>query len=268
MRWHQRLGHLNTDAIRKLANGAATRVEIEGGNEHLESDCLACIEGKQHKTPFKTGCTRATWVGELLHMDLAGPMETQSFDNKRYFIIIIDDYSRAIWTSPIASKLEVIPKVWEYIAQLENAFSVKVQSVMADNGTEFVNSEMNTYLKSKGIALFNSVPYTPEQNGIAEHGIQTLTEGARAMLFAAKLPKHLWSAAIKTMAYLRNRSPTRANNGVTPLNVLLGRSRIWPIFVCLDAQLMLQFWHKNGRSGIQGQRWVILLVMTCILLGI
>jgi hypothetical protein len=112
--------------------------------------------------------------------------------------------------------------VQEYIAQLENVFSIKVQSVMADNGMEFVNLEMNTYLKSKGIALFNSVPYTPEQNGIAECRIQTLTEGAWAMLFAAKLLKHLWSAAIKTMAYLYNWSPNRANNGVTPLECLTG----------------------------------------------
>jgi hypothetical protein len=122
-------------------------------------------------------------------------------------LIIIDNYSQAVWTSSIASKLEVVLKVWEYVAQLENAFSIRVQSVMADNGTEFVNSEMNTYLKSKGIALFNSVLDTLEQNRVAEWGICTLMEGAWAMLYTAKLPKHLWSAAIKTMAYLHNQSP-------------------------------------------------------------
>jgi hypothetical protein len=104
-------------------------------------------------------------------MDLAGPMEMQSFDNKCYFIIIIDNYSCAIWTSPLASKVEVVPKVWEYVAQLENTFGIRVQSIMADNGMEFVNAEMNSYLKAKGIALFNSVLYMPEQNGVAEWGI-------------------------------------------------------------------------------------------------
>jgi hypothetical protein len=52
-----------------------------------------CIERKQHKLPFKTGQTRAMHIGELLHMDLARPMEITSFDNKRYFLIVIDDYS-------------------------------------------------------------------------------------------------------------------------------------------------------------------------------
>jgi transposase InsO family protein len=98
-------------------------------------------------------------------------MEVASFDNKRYFLIIIDDYSRAVWTSPIASKTEVVQKVREYIAQLENAFCVTVQALMADNGTEFINTDMNSYLKSKGIGLFTSVPYTPQQNDVAERGI-------------------------------------------------------------------------------------------------
>jgi histone deacetylase 1/2 len=148
-------------------------------------------------------------------MDLAGPIEVMSFDNKKYFIIVIDDYSRAVWTSAIASKTEVVQKVQEYIAQLENAFSIKVQGLIADNGTEFINSEMNAFVKERGISLFTSVPYTPQQNGVVERGIRTVTEGAWAMLYAAKLPKHLWSVAVCTMTYLRNCSPTDTNDGET-----------------------------------------------------
>jgi hypothetical protein len=93
MRWHQHLGHLNTDVVMKLAKGAATGIMIKNEDTIHEADCLACIEGKQHQHPFKSGCTWVTKVGELLHMDLAGLMETTSFNNKHYFIIIVDDYS-------------------------------------------------------------------------------------------------------------------------------------------------------------------------------
>jgi hypothetical protein len=81
MHWHQRLGHLNASAIYQLAKGAATGIEIDGASEH-NADCMACVEGKQHWLLFKSGCTHAMCVGELLHMDLAGPMEVTSFDNK------------------------------------------------------------------------------------------------------------------------------------------------------------------------------------------
>jgi hypothetical protein len=70
---------------------------------------------------------------------------------------------------------------------------------MADNSTEFMNTEFSRFLQSKGITMYTSVLYMPEQNGVAKQGIRTLTEGVCAMLFASKLTKNLWSVAIKTM---------------------------------------------------------------------
>jgi hypothetical protein len=91
---HQWLGHLNTGAVCDLARKFATGIEID--KEHDGNcNCLACIEGKQHKQPFKMGWTQARRIGELLHMDLVGPMETMSLDMKQYFLIIVDDYSHA-----------------------------------------------------------------------------------------------------------------------------------------------------------------------------
>jgi hypothetical protein len=68
----------------------------------------------------------------------------------------------------IAGKLEVVTKVKEYIAPLENACKIKVQGVIADNGTEFIKSEMGGFLRLKGIGMFTLMPYMLEQNGIAK----------------------------------------------------------------------------------------------------
>jgi gag-polypeptide of LTR copia-type/Pol polyprotein, beta-barrel domain len=92
MRWHQQLGHLNVAAVRDLIHNHSMGAEIDG-NIIQNADCLACIQGKQHKFPFKMGRTRATSLGKLIHMDLAGPMQTTSLNGKRYFLIIVDDYS-------------------------------------------------------------------------------------------------------------------------------------------------------------------------------
>jgi Pol polyprotein, beta-barrel domain/GAG-pre-integrase domain len=76
MRWHQRLGHLNVAAVRDLIRNHSTGVEVDDYITH-DTDCLACIQGKQHKFPFKTGRTRALHLGELIHMDLAGLWKPQ-----------------------------------------------------------------------------------------------------------------------------------------------------------------------------------------------
>jgi hypothetical protein len=255
MRWHQRLGHLNIADVRSLAAKHATGVQLVE-DQISSADCLACIHGKQHKMPFKVGRTRATHIGELIHMDLAGPMETTSFDGKKYFLIIIDDYSRAVWVESLTLKSEVVSKVREYNLRFETGYGAKIRGIMADNGTEFVNSEMNRYLKDKGITLYTSVPYTHEQNGVAERGIRTITEGARAMLYASKLPKHLWSVAVKTMAYLRNRSPARANGGVTPIERITGEKpnlahlRVFgsPVSVAVPKEKRRK-WDSRSRMG-------------------
>ena len=52
---------------------------------------------------------------------------------------------------------------------------------------------------------------------------RTVVEMTRAMLLDAKLHPKLWAEAISTAAYLRNRSPTSAMEGMTPHEAWHGR---------------------------------------------
>ena len=54
------------------------------------------------------------------------------------------------------------------------------------------------------------MPYSPEQNGVAERMNRTLVEYARAMIAHAGLSNSYWAEAIATAAYIRNRMPTTA----------------------------------------------------------
>ena len=57
---------------------------------------------------------------------------------------------------------------------------------------------------------------TPQQNGVAERLNRTLVETVRSMLIDSKLPHKFWAEALSTATYLRNRSPTKAIEGMTP----------------------------------------------------
>ena len=101
-------------------------------------------------------------------MDLASPMETTSINGKKYFLIMIDDYSQGIWVEPIALKMEVFSMVKEFIRKFETGYGAKVHGVMADNGTEYVNFNLQSYFKTHGIAFYSSVPYIHKQNGVVD----------------------------------------------------------------------------------------------------
>ena len=52
---------------------------------------------------------------------------------------------------------------------------------------------------------------------------RTLVETTRSMLLDAELPQTYWAEALMTAAYLRNRSPTAAVEGMTPFQAWSGK---------------------------------------------
>ena len=78
------------------------------------------------------------------------------------------------------------------------------------------SSEFNSYLIKEGIKHELTIPHTPQQNGVAKRQNRTLIEGVRTMLADSKLPHRFWAEALSTIVYLRNHSPTKALEGVTP----------------------------------------------------
>src|SRR5256885_3462406 len=85
----------------------------------------------------------------------------------------------------------------------------KVKTLRTDNGTEFVNLEMEELLSRMGIKHEKTVPYTPEENGSVERDNRTIVEVGRTMLYAASLPANLWAEMVNTAVYLHNRVPNR-----------------------------------------------------------
>jgi len=88
--------------------------------------------------------------------------------------------------------------------------------ILVDNGTKYINADLITWCKDKGIKIQQTAPYSPQQNGMSERLNQTLMELARAMLIARKMPEYLWAEAVSHTTYLRNQAPTHALQGTTP----------------------------------------------------
>ncbi|GJP57388.1 hypothetical protein CLOM_g16406 [Closterium sp. NIES-68] len=76
---------------------------------------------------------------------------------------------KTMWVYPLKSKGEVavaVLKEWMPRAQRECGHKVKV--IRSDNGGEFIGADFEGELKRKGIQHQLTVPYNPQQNGVAE----------------------------------------------------------------------------------------------------
>ena len=116
------------------------RNDMERGLSNLEeqlSSCKACLMGKQAKFPFKKSTWRATERLQLIHTYLCGPPATPSLSGSRYFIILIDDYTRMCWIYFMNQKLEVAEVFLKFKRWIKNQSSCKIQVIRYDNGIEY-----------------------------------------------------------------------------------------------------------------------------------
>ncbi|GJZ21613.1 putative RNA-directed DNA polymerase [Tanacetum coccineum] len=73
-----------------------------------------------------------------------------------------------------------------------------------------VENQLNRKIKiENGYVNKFTMPYTPQQNGVAERRNHTLTDMVRSMICNSILPKFLWTEALKTTTHILNRVPSK-----------------------------------------------------------
>ena len=91
----------------------------------------------------------------------------------------------------------------------ENHTENKIKTFQSNNGGEFTSNEFKELCRDSGIKRELTIPYNPQQNGVAEKKNRTIMEVARAMLHDQDLPMHLWEKVVRTTVYVHNRTPHR-----------------------------------------------------------
>lgn len=155
-------------------------------------------------------------------MDLSGRISKASLGGANYYLAIVDDFSRYLWTYALKNKSNVLPtfQLWHKMVERESGY--KLVRMKSDNGTEFCSTSFHTYLSASGITHQTTVPFSPEMNGVSERQMRSVAEGIRAMLFGGGFPVSFWAELLATHTYLRNRWPTKLLSSQTPHEAWFG----------------------------------------------
>lgn len=129
-----------------------------------------------------------------MHSDLWGSSATQSLGGRgaRYFLSIIDDFSRKLWVYILKNKSEAFESFKNWCSEVETEKGLPVKCLRTDNGLEFLNFEFQDYCKEKGIKRYKTVSANPQQNGVVERINRTILERVRCMRLNSRLPKQFW----------------------------------------------------------------------------
>ncbi|CAI7930373.1 unnamed protein product, partial [Closterium sp. NIES-54] len=108
--WHHRLGHPSLPRLR----GMASRVLVFGLPRSLPPlplgpapTCVPCVEGRQRAAPHSSEFPPTEAPLQTLHMDVWGPARVRGQGHERYFLLVVDDYSRYTMVFPLRSKGDV-----------------------------------------------------------------------------------------------------------------------------------------------------------------
>ncbi|CAI5994607.1 unnamed protein product [Closterium sp. NIES-64] len=108
--WHHRLGHPSLPLLR----GMASRVLVSGLPRSLPPlppgpapTCVPCVEGRQRAAPHSSEFPPTEAQLQTLHMDVWGPARVRGQGHERYFLLVVDDYSRYTTVFPFRSKGDI-----------------------------------------------------------------------------------------------------------------------------------------------------------------
>ncbi|CAI7836892.1 unnamed protein product [Closterium sp. NIES-53] len=105
-------------------------------------------------------------------------MASRVLGHERYFLLVIDDYSRYTTVFPLRSK-----------------------------GGEFSSDLLRAFCRAEGICQTFTLPASPQQNGIAERRIGMVMDVVRTSMIHAAAPHFLWLFAVQYAAHQINLQP-------------------------------------------------------------
>ncbi|CAI5462195.1 unnamed protein product [Closterium sp. Yama58-4] len=223
--WHHRLGHPSVQRLR----GMHSRYLVSGLPRVLPPlppspapPCLPCVEGRQRATPHSSSFPPTEAPLQTLHLDVWGPARVRGQGHERYFLLVVDDYTRYTTVFPLRTKGEVpdvlIPWIRATRLQLRQRFQsdFPVLRLHSDRGGEFSSALLAAYCAEHGIRQTFTLPDSPQQNGVAERRIGLVMEVARTSMIHAAAPHFLWPFAVRYAAHQLNLWPRVSSPETSP----------------------------------------------------
>ena len=131
-------------------------------------------------------------------------MSAASIDGYKWTATYLNDHTRYGMMFFLKHKDEQFDAFKTYKAWAERQTGRKLKTIRTDRGSEFLLKEQKCYPQEHGIEHQTSMPYSPQQNGRAEHFQQTIINKAESMRHAAGLSDGFWKHAVGTTVHVYN----------------------------------------------------------------
>lgn len=105
---HYRLGHIPFAQMKYIDDVAH--------DSPFSDICQICPKARMHKHSFSISSIKTSKPFELIHVDIWDPYKHSTYNDYKYFLTIVDDYTRATWVHLFASKSSAFTLLKPFVA--------------------------------------------------------------------------------------------------------------------------------------------------------
>ena len=202
--------------------------------------CMHCwryVKGGPKALPLKS--IPKGWPGEVLAMDLFGPLPLTKKGNQ-HVLVLIDHFSRyvelvALKRPNAAGVVDALRDVW----MPKHGVPMRL---LSDNGTNFASKVVCNFCANTGVRKIFSTPYHPQDNSVVESFMRTLKK-ALASLVAEDGAN--WDLFLPAVALAHNSTPNLGTS-YSPYFLMHGREPL----------LSVQRYLDEPRLDFTSQQWL------------
>jgi len=146
-----------------------------------------------------------------------GPLAFPSLHGHKYFLTLIDDFTRHTWIFLVKLKSKARTLMHNFVTFIKSQFGITIKCIRSDNVTEFNDPIL---FSTHGIVHQTSCIETPQQKSIAERKHHHILNVTSSLLFQANLPKDFWFYVVAHVVYIINRLPNPTLHKKSPFETL------------------------------------------------
>ncbi|GJR02153.1 putative ribonuclease H-like domain-containing protein [Tanacetum coccineum] len=129
--WHNRLGHHSDQVLYVLKD------RLSSGKPTHIIPCETCHHAKQVREPFLLSEHKTAALCELIHLNLWGPYKVPTREGFKYFLTIVDGFSRAVWVYLLKSKDKVYDYFVSFVKLIVTQFTKIVKVISKKENERF-----------------------------------------------------------------------------------------------------------------------------------
>lgn len=167
----------------------------------------------------------------------------------------IDDFSRYGLIYLISHKSEVLDYFRQSMSLINNHLDNSIKALRTDYGRKYLSKRFKKFCDERRIKKQLTMPYIPQQNGVAKRRNRTLYEMIRLMMAQTNIQLSYQDDALLTTAYILNQVPSKSMQS-TPYEQTSEKPNINNLWQWGSTGFVHNSFHKYGKFGLRENKCI------------